>query len=109
MISLELKFTIFLNLIMLAFFAGIYVCTIKFYGQHIEDLKKYFSEKIDNIKLDFKENLQRVEFKQDKHNNLIERMAIVEASTKSAHYREDEMNQRLTRIEEHYEHISKRN
>ncbi len=34
----------------------------------------------------------RLERKQDKHNNLIERMAVVEQSTKSAHHRIDEMN-----------------
>ena len=100
MMSLELKFTILTNLIMLAFFAGIYVCTVKFYGKNIEDLKEYFSEKIEDIKTNFKEHLNRVEEKQDRHNNLIERMALAEASVKSAHHREDELNNRVTRIEE---------
>lgn len=100
MMSLELKFTILTNLIMLAFFAGIYVCTIKMHGQSIKELKEYFSEKIEDIKTNFKEQLDRVETKQDKHNNLIERMALAEASVKSAHHREDELNQRVTRIEE---------
>ncbi len=33
--------------------------------------------------------IKRLEIKQDKHNNLIERMAIVEQSVKSAHHRID--------------------
>ena len=34
--------------------------------------------------------LNNLEKKQDKHNNLIERMAVVEQSVKSAHHRMDE-------------------
>lgn len=39
----------------------------------------------------FEEKLTALEKKQDKHNNLIERMVRVEDSTKSAHHRIDEM------------------
>lgn len=39
----------------------------------------------------FEEKLTNLEKKQDKHNNLIERMAKVEASTSSAHKRIDDM------------------
>lgn len=35
------------------------------------------------------EQIKRLEEKQDKHNNLIERMVKVEESTKSAHHRID--------------------
>lgn len=110
MLSIELKFTILSNLIMLAFFCGIYVCTIKFHGKKIDDLKEYFSEKINDIKNNFKEHLDRVERKQDKHNNLIERMALNEASVKSAHHRQDELCLRIGKIEEKCsEYISKGN
>ncbi len=37
------------------------------------------------------EQIKRLEIKQDKHNNLIERMAIVEQSVKSAHHRIDDL------------------
>lgn len=37
------------------------------------------------------EQIKRLEEKQDKHNNLIERMVKVEESTKSAHHRIDEI------------------
>lgn len=46
--------------------------------------------------------IKRLEEKQDKHNCLIERMAVVEQSTKSAHHRLDTM-------EGFYENIKKRN
>lgn len=39
----------------------------------------------------FTEKLFEMEKKQDKHNNLIERMVTVESSSKSAHHRLDEM------------------
>lgn len=37
------------------------------------------------------EQIKRLEEKQDRHNHLIERMAVVEESTKSAHHRIDEI------------------
>jgi len=37
-----------------------------------------------------KENICRLEIKQDKHNSLMERMAIVEQKTSSAHKRIDD-------------------
>ena len=43
--------------------------------------------KIEELSHDFEELGQRV----NKHNNLVERMAIVEQSTKSAHHRIDEI------------------
>ena len=37
----------------------------------------------------------KLEEKVNKHNNLIERMVVVEQSTKSAHHRIDEMEERM--------------
>lgn len=45
---------------------------------------KYIEEKID-----------RLEKKQDKHNGLIERMVVVEQSTKSSHHRLDELEHKV--------------
>lgn len=42
----------------------------------------------------FEEKLINLENKQDKHNNLIERMVRVEDSTRSAHHRIDKMEQK---------------
>lgn len=48
---------------------------------------------------EFKEHLtyrlNELEKKQDKHNNLIERMTVVEQSTKSAHHRLDTMESKI--------------
>lgn len=41
------------------------------------------------------EKVMELDKKQDKHNGLIERMVIVESSTKSSHYRLDETNARI--------------
>lgn len=40
----------------------------------------------------FEEKLVTIENKQEKHNNFIERLTIVEQSTKSAHNRIDDLN-----------------
>lgn len=90
-ISLELTFTIMVNVVALAFFCGIYIHTILTHDKKFEELKEYFNEKINEIKENFKEHLERVEHKQEKHNNLIERMVKVEQSTASAHHRLDDI------------------
>ncbi len=95
MITTELTISIGANLVVIAFFAGIYVCTVRNHDKAIENLQKnqkdvianlqeyqdkmikalkeYFNEKIVDMKEGFAEHLQRVEEKQDKHNNLVER------------------------------------
>ncbi|MEG1263519.1 MAG: hypothetical protein RSE59_04765 [Clostridia bacterium] len=50
------------------------------------------SYKIEELRKDFEVLGQRV----DKHNNLVERMAIAEQSTKSAHHRIDELKGKLS-------------
>ena len=72
-ISAELMLLICINIISAGIFTGGLAMSIKFIEQHII----------------------RLEQKQDKHNNLIERMVAVEQSTKSAHHR-------ITSIEEQY-------
>ena len=47
------------------------------------------------------EHFKQLEEKQDKHNNLIERMAVVEQSSKSAHKRSDQIEKHIEKIEEH--------
>ncbi len=66
-VSLEVLILLVVNLISI----GVWVGSISSFKKHI------------NYRLD------KLEEKQDKHNNLIERMAIVEQSTKSAHHRID--------------------
>lgn len=59
-------------------------------GSYFANMKQgaVMEEKIRELKEELTTLSQRV----DKHNNLVERMALVEASTKSAHKRIDEMH-----------------
>ena len=68
-ISAELLLLIVINVTSAGIFIGGLACSIKFIESQIK----------------------RLEIKQDKHNNLIERMAVVEQSTKSAHHRIDKL------------------
>lgn len=96
----EFLFSIVINLIAIGIIFGTYKTTIEFMQTQIremkeqsekdkEELKEYFLAKNEDIKNHFEEHLNRVEEKQDKHNNLVERMVIVEQSAKSAHHRID--------------------
>ena len=66
-ISMELMIVIVVNVMTAGIFLGDLAMSIKFIEQQIK----------------------RLEEKQDKHNNLVERMVKVEESTKSAHKRLD--------------------
>ena len=61
--------------------------TQKLTAYKIDELKTDTADKIKDLKDDFSDLKTKVE----KHNNLVERMAIVEQSTKSAHKRLDDM------------------
>ena len=120
-IGAELLISITVNVVAIAYFAGVHseaqknleksVDVIqKNFEDKLEELKKNFQEKIEDLKSNFQDRFNKVEEKQDKHNNLVERMALVEASSKSAHKREDELSEKVTELEEkYYEHIAKGN
>lgn len=85
----EFSINIAINIIAIAFMAGIYTHTIRtleknqqkaeeYNEKQIKQLKEYLLEKITDIKNHFVEHLNRVEYKQDKHNNLIERTYALE-------------------------------
>lgn len=67
LISMEFMLIIVVNVLTAGIFLGGLAMSIKFIEQQIK----------------------RLEEKQDKHNNLVERMVKVEESTKSAHHRLD--------------------
>lgn len=48
-----------------------------------------FIGQLQGFKEHIKDDIKRLEVKQDRHNNLIERMCVVEQSCKSAHHRLD--------------------
>lgn len=82
-IGQEFIISLFIQLLILAFFVGIYVATIKFMGAQIKELK----ETLIADKKELKDEMKR-------YNNVLERMIITEQSTKSAHHRIDEWEHR---------------
>lgn len=77
-IGLEFIITLIIQLLILAFFVGIYTATIKFMQKQIEDLKETLLED----KKELKDEMA-------KYNNVLERMIITEQQAKSAHKRID--------------------
>lgn len=101
-ISTEVGVSIVVNIVAIAYFAGVHSeaqknlkKTVeqmqKNFDKQFEDLKNSFQDKVEDLKQNFQERFNKVEEKQDKHNNLVERMVRVEDSTKSAHKRIDGM------------------
>jgi len=93
-IGQEFAISLIIQLLILAFFVGIYVSTIRFMGKQIEDLKesltvnkKELNEKLDTDRKELKDEMR-------KYNNVLERLIIAEQSTKSAHHRIDELEHR---------------
>lgn len=85
-IGQEFVISLFIQLLILAFFVGIYVATIKFMGSQIKELK----ETLMADKKELKDEMKR-------YNNVLERMIITEQSTKSAHHRIDEWENRFNK------------
>jgi predicted Holliday junction resolvase-like endonuclease len=76
----EFFLSLLVQLLILAFFVGVYVTTIKFMGNKIEEIK----EALKDDKKELKEEMKR-------YNNVLERMIINEQSVKSAHHRIDSL------------------
>ena len=83
-IGQEFVISLFVQLIILAFFVGIYVATIKFMGRQIDDLK----ESLMADKKELKEEMR-------KYNNVLSRIAVNENSVSAAHHRIDTLEERF--------------
>jgi predicted Holliday junction resolvase-like endonuclease len=83
-ISQEFVISLFIQLIILAFFIGIYVATIKFMQQQIKDLK----ESLIADKRELKDEMH-------KYNNVLSRIAVNENSVSAAHHRIDSLEERF--------------
>lgn len=83
-ISQEFVISLFIQLLILAFFIGIYVATIKFMGKQIEDLK----ESLIADKRELKDEMH-------KYNNVLSRIAVNENSISAAHHRIDTLEERF--------------
>lgn len=99
-ISQEFAISLIIQLLILAFFIGIYVATLKFMGKSIEDINQILKDDKKEIKDTLKADKQELKDEMSKYNNMLERMIIVEQSTKAAHHREDELNLRVTKLEQ---------
>ena len=77
---MELAVSLVIQVIILAFFVGVYVTTIKFISQRIEELK----EQSKSDKEELKDEMRR-------YNNVLSRLAVTENSVSAAHHRIDEI------------------
>lgn len=80
--NIEFYISLIIQVLILAFFVGIYVATIKFTQQQIEKLEI-------TLQADKKE----LKDEMAKYNNMLERMIIAEQSTKAAHHRLDTLEE----------------
>lgn len=74
---------IIIQLVSVGIFIGVYKTTISFIQQQIEEIKKQAKEDKEELKTDMR-----------KYNNVLERIAVNERDTKSAHHRIDELELR---------------
>lgn len=79
----------FINLGSMVVVITAYIVTTKVTQKSLQEKIDDIKENIKEFKNDIKDHIKNLEEKQNKHNNLIERMVVVEQSTKSAHKRLD--------------------
>jgi len=101
----ELMFSVALQVISIAFFAGIYVATVRFQRELIEKLEKNFEKSIEEIKQNFHEKFEILDKKQDKHNNIIERTYCSERDISVIKEQIKVGNHRIEDLEKKYAHI----
>lgn len=78
-LNLEFVISLVVQIIILAFFCGIYVATIKFLGMQIKELKEQSKTDKEELKQEMR-----------KYNDVLSRLAVAENSISSAHRRIDE-------------------
>ena len=83
-VTLEFVISLFVQLLILAFFVGVYVTTIRFMQNKIEEIKEALKED----KAELKDDMKR-------YNNYLERLIKVESSTSSAHHRIDTIEDKI--------------
>lgn len=89
--TLALLITVIINIVAITKFATTQKVSLDAMKESFKEFKESINKQIERNQTHTETHIKRLEEKQDKHNNLIERMAIVEQSTKSAHHRIDEM------------------
>lgn len=87
--SPELIISVVIQLVSVGIFIGVFKTSLAF-----------MQEQISEIKTNLKEDKQELKDEMRRYNNVLERMAITEQAVKSAHHREDELNIRVTKLEQ---------
>lgn len=82
--NIEFYISLIIQVLILAFFVGIYVATIRFTQQQIEKLE-----------VTLKEDKQELKDEMKRYNSVLERMIIAEQSTKAAHHRLDTLEEMI--------------
>jgi predicted Holliday junction resolvase-like endonuclease len=83
-INQEFVISLLIQLLILAFFVGVYVTTIKFMQAKIDEIKQALKEDKAELKSDMK-----------RYNNYLERLIRLEDSDRAAHRRIDEIKDKL--------------
>lgn len=89
--ALALFVTVLINIVAITKFATTQKVSLDAMKESFKEFKESINKQIEKNQTHTEAHIKRLEEKQDKHNNLIERMAIVEQSTKSAHHRIDDL------------------
>lgn len=83
-VNQEFVISLLIQLLILAFFVGVYVTTIKFMQAKIDEIKQALKEDKAELKSDMK-----------RYNNYLERLIRLEDSDRAAHRRIDEIKDKL--------------
>ena len=83
-VNQEFVISLLIQLLILAFFVGVYVTTIKFMQAKIDEIKEALKEDKAELKSDMK-----------RYNNYLERLIRLEDSDRAAHRRIDEIKDKL--------------
>lgn len=91
--TMELILSIAINICAIAYFAGVLKSTQAHHKELIEIIKVEFETKIKDLKDSFTDKFNRLELKQDKHNDVISRTFVLEEQMKVANHRLEDLEE----------------
>jgi len=92
-IGTEFIISLIVQLLILAFFVGIYVSTIRNIEKQVEEMKDALKQDKEEMKETLRQDKQELKEDMRRYNSVLERMAINEQSVKSAHHRIDRLEE----------------
>lgn len=93
--SPELIISVVIQLISVGIFIGVFKTTITFMQQQIIEIKNDLKADKEELKNMLKADKQELKNEMAKYNNMLERMVIVEQSTKASHHRIDTIEEMI--------------